>query len=131
MVTETYRHFKYEIALGAEIPMPKPPIDYYEKEQFSVQQYLHTLCKVHVGSLGKIEGKWAFGPDAPKSAKLGSRPDITQIFDYAEKMGIIEAAPGENLPPAEGEEAPSEGAGPFTPYKLSQGYWTAFDRFAQ
>lgn len=120
MAEETYKHFKYEIALGEPFPMPKPPVNYYQNEQYSVQQFLRALCKLNVGSLGKRGGKWAFGEDAPLDAKLSSRPDITQIFDFAEKMGIIEP---ESEQSAAGEET-------FVPYKLSQAYWEKFDKFA-
>jgi len=123
METETFQHFRYEVVLGEPVELPKPKINYYQHNQYSVQQYLHTLAKLHVGSLGKRESKWVFGPDAPPDARLTSRPDITQLFDYAERMGILEpAAPAdvtvENLP------------GDFTPYKLSVTYWEKFDKFA-
>lgn len=124
MNIETFKHFKYEIALGAEIPMPKPAINYYPHDQYTVQQYLHTLCKLHVGSLGKRGGKWAFGDDAPDDARLSSRPEIISVFDFAEKMGIIEPAPSEGGPAADDPEA-------FIPYKLSQKYWDSFDKFAK
>lgn len=120
MSDETLQHFKYEIALGSAIPMPKPKIDYYPNDQYTVQQYLHTLCKVNVGALGKVKNKWRFGEDAPPSAKLGSRPDIREFFDFAEKLGIIE--------PAEGGDPSSE---EFTPYKLTEAYWDRFDKFVQ
>ncbi len=123
-MSETYKHFRYEIALGAEIPMPKPPIDFYPHDQFTVQQYLHTLCKVNVGSLGKIAGKWAFGKDCPAGVKLGSRSDIAQVFDFAEKKGILVEAPAE----AQSIEGLPEG---FTVYQLSPDYWDKFDKFVQ
>jgi len=119
MPEETYKHFKYEIALGEPFPMPKPPINYYPNMQYSVQQFLHTLCKKHVGSLGKRGGKWEFGEDAPKDARLGNRPDIIQIFDYAEKMGVI-------VPDSGADTASPES---FIPYKLADAYQTKFDKF--
>ncbi len=121
MYTETYKHFKYEIALDQAIPMPKPALDYFTNYQYSVQQYLYALCKMHVGSLGKKEGKWSFGEDAPPTVKLASRPEIVQIFEFAEKMGVIEPASSES--PA--------GEGQFIPYKLTQAYWDKFDKYAQ
>lgn len=121
MNVETFKYFKYEIALNQPIPMPKPPIDYYVNDQYTVQQFLRILCKVHVGSLGKKDNKWCFGEDAPHDAKLGSRPDITQMFDFAEKLGIIVQSQ------AEGES----GEGAFIPYKLSDAYWDKFDKYAQ
>ena len=116
MAEETFKHFRYEIALGAPIPIPKPKIDYYSGQQYSLQQFLHTLCKENIGSLGKREGKWSFGEDAPKRAALHSRADITQLFDFAEQMGII--------------EPDSSAAGDFIPYKLSEKYWEKFDKFS-
>ncbi len=116
MSDETYKHFRYEIALGAVIPVPKPKVNYYSGQQYSLQQFLFTLCKENIGSLGKRNGKWTFGEDAPKDAALHSRSDLTQLFDFAEKMGIIEA------------DAPNND---FTPYKLSQTYWGKFDKFAE
>jgi len=123
MQAETFKHFKYEIALGVAIPMPKPELNYYPKKQYSVQQFLHALCKEHVGSLGKRGGKWEFGPDAPHEARLSSREDITQVFDFAEKMGIIEP---ETTPPSQ----PDENGEVFIPYRLSKAYWSRFDSFA-
>ena len=123
MYVETFKHFKYEIALGKAIPMPKPTIDYYPNYQYSVQLFLHALCKTHVGSLGKIEGKWSFGENAPKEVRLSARFDIIQIFDYAEKMGIIEPKPSDSG--LDREEAA------FIPYQLSKAYWDRFDKYAQ
>ena len=119
MSSDTFKHFKYELALGNAIPMPKPPIDYYPHDQFTVQQFLVALCKTNVGSLGKRGGKWEFGEDAPSTARLSSRPDITEIFDFAEKLGIIEQQSGD-----------AEGAsGAFIPYKLSEAYWDKFEKY--
>ncbi|MBU1319549.1 MAG: hypothetical protein KKG33_01730 [candidate division Zixibacteria bacterium] len=120
MSIEAYRHFKYEMALGADVPMPEPKIDFYPHNQFTLQQYLHILCKVHVGSLGKLNGKWKFGEDAPPNVRLSSRPDIVQLFDFAEKMGIIEAKP------SEGGESTD-----FQPYQLSKQYWDKFDKYGE
>jgi hypothetical protein len=122
MDVETFKHFKYEIALGAAIPMPEPKIDYYSHCQFSVQQFLHTLCKEHIGSLGKRKGEWQFGEDAPASARLSSRSDITQLLDYAEELGVIEPKP------PEGTEA-DQSADIFVPYQLSKAYWDKFEKF--
>lgn len=121
---ETYQSFKYEIVLGEPLEMPKPPIDYYKSKQYTVQQFLHSLCKEHIGSLGKKDGRWVFGPDAPSTAKLGPRSDITQLFDYSEKMGIIKPAAPEDV----SDELKAEGV---TAYKLSQSYMTKFDKFAE
>jgi hypothetical protein len=118
MAIETYRHFRYEIALGAAIPMPKPGFDYYPHDQYSLQRYLHTLCKKHVGSLGKREGKWSFGDDAPEGVRLSTNMEFMELLDFAEKMGIIV--------PSESEG----GGGDFTPYKLSDTYWERFEKFA-
>ncbi|MEZ5360001.1 MAG: hypothetical protein R3F48_14390 [Candidatus Zixiibacteriota bacterium] len=123
-MSETYKHFRYEIALGAEIPMPKPPIDYFPHDQFTVQQYLHTLCKVNVGSLGKVDGKWALGKDCPSHVRLSTRPDIIQVFDFAEKKGILIPAPEEG----QKIEGLPEG---FVVYQLSKEYWDKFDGFTQ
>ncbi len=120
MPEELYKYFKYEIALGQAVPMPKPPINYFPNKQYSVQQFLHALCKEHVGSLGKRGGIWEFGEDAPKDAKLSSRSDVTQIFDFAEKMGIIEPE----------SDAASATGDVFVPYRLSQAYQEKFDKFA-
>ena len=122
MDLETFKHFKYEIALGAAVPMPEPRIDYYPHSQFSVQQFLHTVCKAHIGSLGKRDGQWVFGEDAPAGARLSSRPDITQLLDYAENMGIIEPKPADGT-----SGSPEPGA--FVAYQLSRSYWEKFDKF--
>ncbi len=120
MSQETLKHFRYEIALGVAIPMPKPVINYYPHNQYSVQQYLHTLCKEHAGSLGKRDGKWAFGEDASSDVKLFNYPEVLQIFDFAEQMGVIDPqSPGE----------PAEGA--FVTYKLSEKYQERFNKFAE
>jgi len=118
MAIETIQHFRYEIALGSPIPFPEPKLDYYPHDQFCVQQFLRALCKEKVGSLGKQGGKWAFGPDAPASVKLSSRPDIRQVFDFAEQLGII-------VP----DSASGDGAEGFVPYKLAESYWEKFDKF--
>lgn len=116
MSSEALRHFRYEIALGAAIPMPKPPYDYFPNSQFCLQQFLHALCKENVGTLGKKEGRWSFGPEAPESVRLASKSEVVEYLNLAAELGII-------------EPAPSEG-GDFTPYKLSERYWTKFDKFA-
>jgi hypothetical protein len=122
MDTETFKHFKYEIALGAAIPMPEPKIDYHPHSQFSVQQFLHTVCKQHIGSLGKRGTEWEFGEDAPAGVRLGSRPDIVQLLDYAEELGIIEPQHSDAV--SNGTET-----GVFVPYQLSKAYWDKFDKF--
>ena len=115
MSVETYSHFRYEIALGAEYPMPKPLIDYYDQEQFTLQQYLHTLCKANIGALGKRGKEWSFGDDAPESVKMYKYPEFVELLNYAERMGLI---------------VPADPQGEFTPYKLSESYWEKFDSFA-
>ncbi len=124
MSFETFKHFRYEIALDQPIEMPKPAIDYYPQEQYSVQQYLHILCKVNIGSLGRIDDKWALGEDAPASVKLSTRPDITQIFDFALRKEILEEIPLE-------EHTENQKTRGFTPYRLSKVYWEKFDKYAQ
>jgi hypothetical protein len=123
MDAKTTKYLKYEIALGSDIPMPAPPIDYYTSKQFSLQQFLHTLCKAHIGSLGKKDGAWMFGPDASERARLSSRSDITELFDFAAEVGIIEEIPPDQEPKERGE-------GVFVPYQLSKAYWEKFDKFA-
>ena len=123
MDVETFRHFKYEIALGAPIPMPKNKIEYFPHNQFTVQQYLHTLCKVNIGALGKKDGRWYFPGEEGQAARLHSRPDILEIFDAAEKMGILEPKPPEEEPQVSAEEG-------FAPYRLSKSYWEKFDKYA-
>jgi hypothetical protein len=119
----TFKSFKYELALGAAIEMPKPKLDFFPNEQYSVQQYLHTLCKANIGSLGKKGAKWAFaGPDSEK-VKLSTRPDVTEIFDYAEQLKIIVPKPDQSPSAEEGEE-------PLVVYQLSEAYWDRFDKFA-
>ena len=115
MDTGSFKYFKYEITLGATMEMPQPKIDWYPHNQHSIQQFLYTLCKEHVGALGKKDGKWTPGDEEYAELKLGSRADITQMFDFAEQMGII---------------APADAVGDFTPYKLSDAYWTKFDDHA-
>ena len=102
--------------------MPKPPIDFYPNEQYSVQQYLRMICKVKVGSLGKRDGRWEFGGEVPEGVKLSSRPDIMQIFDFAAELKIIEPKPAEGSDPNQ--------PGVFIPYQLSQSYWDRFDKFS-
>lgn len=120
MESMTFKYFKYEIALGTTVPMPQPKIEVFPHDQFSVQQYLHTLCKAHVGSFGKRNGEWDFADDVRGDVKLYTRPDIIQILDFSEKLGIIEQAPAEG----------AAGGGDFVPYKLSKAYWTRFDSHA-
>lgn len=124
MSIETFKHFKYEIALGVPFPMPKPVMNFFPNNQYSVQQYLHTLCKEHVGSLGKRNGAWEFGPDVPEDVRLSTRPDIIEVFDFAERMGIIEPKPPDQPSDMSGEDA-------FIVYQISKLYWNSFDRFAQ
>lgn len=115
MDTASYKYFKYEITLGAPMPMPQPKIDWYPHNQHSIQQFLYTLCKEHIGALGKKDSQWVAGDEEYQNLKLSSRSDITQIFDFAEEMGIIE---------------PGDAAGDFTAYKLSKTYWAKFDEHA-
>ncbi|MBN1211208.1 MAG: hypothetical protein JXA92_01405 [candidate division Zixibacteria bacterium] len=123
MTKEIQRYFKYELALGAAIPMPKQKIDVYPNDQDSVQQFLHALCKAHIGSLGKRDGSWAFGGELAHKVKLSSRPDIVEIFETVEELGIIEkAAPDQVV--VKDEDAS------FIPYQLSKSYWEKFDKFA-
>lgn len=117
MDSETYNHFRYEIALGADIPMPKPKLDVFPQSQFSLQQFLLTVCKQQIGALGKREGRWSFGGDAAY-VKLSSRTDITQLLDFAEKLGIVE--------PADPGDDPD-----YIPFKLSKAYWTRFDKYGE
>ena len=124
MSIETFKHFKYEIALGAPLPMPKPVINFYPHNQYSVQQYLHTLCKEHIGSLGKRNGRWEFGPEVPEDVRLGARPDIIEVFDFAERMGIIE-------PKSSGQPTAIPDDNAFIVYQLSKAYWKSFDKFDQ
>lgn len=122
MTKEILRYFKYEIALGAAIPMPKQKIDVHPNDQNSVQQFLHALCKAHIGSLGKKDGSWAFGGELAHKAKLSSRPDIVEIFDTVEELGIIEKATPENVVVKDEDTS-------FVPYQLSQAFWEKFDKF--
>jgi len=121
MVDATFKYFKYEIVLDNAIPMPKPEIEFFPHNQYSVQQYLHTLCKVHIGALGKRDGKWEFGEGPYDKVPLGPRPDVTQVFDYAAELKIIV--------PVEGVENADQ-PGTFIPYQLSKAYWTKFDKYA-
>ena len=123
MSKELVKYFKYEIALDSAISMPKPKIDIYANDQDNVQQFLHALCKTHIGSLGKNEGSWEFGGELAHKVRLSSRPDIVDIFDIVEELGIIEKASADNITVKDEREA-------FIPYQLSQGYWTKFDKFA-
>ena len=120
MVREEFKFFKYELALGTPIPMPKPKIDVFPNDQNTVQQFLHAACKVNAGSLGKKDGKWAFSSDVGGDVKLSTRPDITQIFDFAQELGVIEPMPTSD----------SSGDSTFTPFQLSKSYWDKFDKFA-
>ena len=122
MVDTDFKYFKYEMVLGNPIPMPKPEIEYFPRKQYSVQQYLHTLCKVHIGALGKVDGKWEFGEGPAPKVPLGPRQDVVQIFNYAEDLGIIV--------PAEGVENADQ-PGTFIPYQLSKSHWSRFDKFAE
>ncbi|MCB2230227.1 hypothetical protein KQH82_05890 [bacterium] len=122
MEVESLKYFKYEIAVGAAVPMPKPKSDAYPNNQNSVQEYLLTLCKEHIGSLGKIEKEWVFNEAVVgEKVRLDNRSDIRRIFDFAEELGMIVAAPDQS-----GDGWP-EG---FMAYKLSETYWTKFDKFA-
>ncbi len=123
MATMTLKYFEYELTLGAEIPMPKPKVNFLTGHQYSVQQYLLALCKEHVGSLGKVEGKWEIRGDERAAIRLGPRPDLVQIFSWTEDLKIIEPVPDEEVP----DEVKEVG---FTPYRLTKGYWTSFDKFA-
>ena len=123
MSKELVKYFKYEIALDSAIPMPKPKIDIYTNDQDNVQQFLHALCKTHIGSLGKNEGSWEFGGELAHKVRMSSRPDIVDIFDIVEELGIIEKASAENITVKDERET-------FVPYQLSKAYWTKFDKFA-
>ena len=120
MVREEFKFFKYELALGTPIPMPKPKIDAFPNDQNTVQQFLHAAFKAHAGSLGKKDGKWAFSEDSGADVKLSTRPDITQLFDFAVELGVIEPM----------GSAESSGDSAFTPFQLSKAYWDRFDKFA-
>lgn len=122
-MTMTLKYFEYELTLGAEIPMPKPKINFLTGYQYSVQQFLFGLCKEHIGSLGKVEGKWEIRGDNREVIRLGPRPELVQIFDWTEELHIIEVVPEEAIP-AEAKEAG------FTPYRLTKDYWARFDKFA-
>ncbi len=121
MTQETYQHFRYEIALGAVIPMPRPKLEYFPMKQYSFQQFLHTICKTQLGSLGKKGDRWELGPDAPPEAALNSRPDITVLLDYSEKIGIL-------IPSLNGQTFIKEDD-IYTVYQLSPSYWERFDKF--
>jgi hypothetical protein len=121
MDRETLMYFKYEFALGRGIPMPKPKLDVFPHSQHTVQQFLHEVCKENVGALGKRNGEWEFGGEAGEEVHLRTRPEIIQILDVAEELGIIEPKSG---------EASQEGEGGFIPYQLSEMYWNKFDEFA-
>lgn len=120
MVREEFKFFKYELALGTPIPMPKPKIDAFPNDQNTVQQFFHAAFKVHAGALGKKDGKWAFSEGVGPDVKLSTRPDITQLFDFAVELGVIE--------PAQPGQSSADGA--FTPFQLSKAYWDKFDKFA-
>ena len=124
MAKETFRYFKYEIALGSPIPVPKPKLDVYPDYQNSVQQFLHRTCKQKVGTLGKRDGKWDFGGELFGKARLSSRRDITELLDYAVELGILEPAPAES-------SASDTGGGEFVAYQLSKAYWDRFDKFQE
>lgn len=109
------KFFKYEIALGSSMPMPKPALDLFQYEQNSVQQFLYTVGKKHVGALFKKEGKWYLKEEGKDEFLLAKRPDICEILDYATELGILS-------PQGEGSES--------TPFKLSERYWEKFDQYA-
>lgn len=119
MDTEYFKYFKYEIALNQPVPMPKPKMDWYPHSQFSVQQFLFMVCKENIGALGKKDGKWVPGEEEYKDIKLGSRQDVTDIFDATEKLGIIVPKPDAQ-----------QGEGVFVPYQLSETYWDKFNEHA-
>ena len=122
MAEMSFKYFKYEMALGNAIPMPEPKIDFFPNRQYSFQQYLHTLCKENEGALGKQGGKWAFGPKYEPTVKLSTRADFTELLDFAEQLGVLEAAAS--------EETQTVGEEPFVPYRLSEAYRNRFDKFA-
>ncbi|HOP06640.1 MAG TPA: hypothetical protein PLF13_05035 [candidate division Zixibacteria bacterium] len=95
--------------------MPKPKIDYLPNDQYSLQQFLHAACAVHYGALGKNNGQWSFGPDAPDGVKLSSRADIREMLDIAEHLGVI---------------VPGDAQGEFVPYRLAPSYEKKFAKFA-
>lgn len=119
----TLKYFEYEMTLGAEIPMPKPKINFLTGYQYSVQQYLFALCKTHIGSLGVKEGKWEIRGEGREVIGLGPRPELCQIFDWSKELSIIETVPDEEIP----AEAKEDG---FAPYRLTKEYWARFDKFA-
>jgi hypothetical protein len=122
MEVESLKYFKYEIAVGAAVPVPKPKSDAYPNNQNSVQEFLYTLCKENIGALGKVEKEWVFNEAVVgEKVRLDNRPDLRRIFDFAEELKMIEPAPDQS-----GEGWP-EG---FCAYKLSDTYWTKFDKFA-
>lgn len=110
------------MALGNAIPMPEPKIDFFPNRQYSFQQYLHTLCKENVGALGKQGGKWVFGAKFEPTVRPSSRPDFTELLDFAEQLGVLVPAPSEDTQTV-GEE-------PFVAYQLSEAYRNRFDKFA-
>ena len=85
------KFFKYEIALGSAMPMPKPALDLFQYEQNSVQQFLYTVGKKHVGALTKKGGKWHLKEEGKEEFLLTKRPDICEILDYAAELGILTA----------------------------------------
>lgn len=117
MDTKGLKFFKYEIALGSAMPMPKPPLELFPYEQNSVQQFLYTVGKKQIGALYKEDRKWHLKEEGKEPYLLTKRPDICEILDFAAELNILIAAPADN------PDAP-------VAYKLSDRYWTKFDQYA-
>jgi len=118
MDTKGLKFFKYEIALGSAMPMPKPALDLFQYEQNSVQQFLYTVGKKQVGALFKKDRKWHLKEEGKDEYLLSKRPDICEMLDYAAELGI--------LIPTETSDSPET---PIT-FKLSDRYWSKFDQYA-
>jgi hypothetical protein len=118
MDTKGLKFFKYEIALGSAMPMPKPALDLFPYEQNSVQQFLYTVGKKQIGALYKQDGKWHLREEGKDSYLLTKRPDICEILDYAAELSIIVAS-----------DSPEPPGTPVS-FKLSERYWTKFDQYA-
>lgn len=118
MDTKGLKFFKYEIALGSAMPMPKPALDLFPYEQNSVQQFLYTVGKKQVGALFMKERKWHLKEEGKDEFLLSKRPDISEILDYATELGILVAAETTDSP-----ETP-------VTYKLSERYWDKFNKYA-
>jgi len=114
----TFKSFKYEIALGNEVPLPEPKLDRFPHDQYSLQQFLRAACKEHVGALGKTGTKWYLINEKEEPVSLSKRADISLLLDFAVQMGIIEP------------KTADAGSDVFVPYQLSQAFWEKFDKFS-